>query len=301
MTGPDADSPRFVLPLPRPAVRRAIVMAHFDPHGAFDPHVVHAARAYRPFATRLVLVSNDGGRLPRELAAVVDDYLPRANQGYDFGAWKDGIATLDRGSFDELVCVNDSVYGPLFDLGPVFTDSRTAAADVWGMVLSAQPTARDRPMIPHLQSWFVAMRKPAVESAWFERFWSAVTPLPTKREVIERLEIGLSRSAVEAGLRIAALYDATVAPRVTVREVLPHVSLAAPRRSWRLLRKSRRTPHNPSELVWWRLLEAGIPFVKVGLFRVNHYGIDLGQVLSALARSTAFDLGLIHGHLARCG
>jgi rhamnosyltransferase len=262
---------------------------------------MHAARAYRQLATRLVLVSNGGGRLPRDLAELVDDYLPRPNAGYDFGAWKDGLATLDRGGFDEVVCVNDSVYGPLFDLAPAFDHPRTAAADLWGMVLSEQPTGRDRPRVPHVQSWFFAMRRPLLESAWFDTFWSAVEPAPTKREVVERFEIGLSRSAVEAGFQIAGLYDATTASRVALREVMPHISLTAPYRSWRLIRKSRRTPHNPSELVWWRLLEAGVPFVKVGLFRMNHYGIDLDRVLAELGRQTPFDLGLIHGHLARCG
>ena len=128
-----------------------------------------------------------------------------------------------------------------------------------------------------------------------------MTPVASKRDVVERYEIGMSRSAAEAGFRIAALYDATTAPRVGLGEVLPHVSLAAPRRSWRLIRKSRRTTYNPSELVWWRLLEAGVPFIKVGLFRVNHYGIDLKRVLHDLGRRTPFDLDLIHGHLARCG
>ena len=300
MSAPSAGN-EVILRLQRPVARRAIVLAHFDPHGQFDPHVTHAARAYRRLAERLVLVSNGGGRLPRDLAALVDDYLPRPNVGYDFGAWKDGLATLDRGDYDEIVCVNDSVYGPLFDLAPAFDDPRTAAADLWGMVLSEQPTGRDGPRIPHLQSWFFAMRRPLLGSAWFDTFWSTVEPAPTKREIVERFEIGLSRSAVEAGFQIAGLYDATTARRVALREIMPHVSLSAPYRSWRLIRKSRRTPHNPSELVWWRLFEAGVPFVKVGLFRVNHYGIDLDRVLSELGRQTPFDRGLIHGHLARCG
>lgn len=296
-----ADEPAAILPLRRPMVRRAVVLAHFDPRGTFDPYIVHAVRAYRPLATRLVLVSNGGRELPRELASLVDDYLPRANVGYDFGAWKDGLATIDRSAFDEIACVNDSVYGPLFDLAPACADPRTATADLWGMVLSDQSTARDRPRIPHLQSWFFAMRRPLLEADWFDRFWSAVQPVPTKREIVERFEIGLSQSAAAAGFRIAGLYDATTAPPVSLRELLPHASITAPRRSWRLLRKSRRTPHNPSELVWWRLLEAGVPFVKVGLFRVNHYGIDLRRVLADLGRRTPFDLGMIRGHLARCG
>jgi len=293
------DDPRLLPIAPRP--RRAIVLAHFDPHGRFDPHVIHALAAYRRLADRLVVVSNGGGRLHPDIASLVDAYLPRPNLGYDFCAWRDGLATLDRSAFDEIVCVNDSVYGPLFDLAPAFDDPRTEAADLWGMVVSDQSTGRDAPRIRHLQSWFFGMRRRLLESDCHDAFWRSVEPLASKREIVDRYEIGLSQRATEAGFRVAGLYDAPTASRVGIREVLPHLSIADPRRSWRLVRKSRRTPHNPSELVWWRLLQAGIPFVKVGLFRVNHYGLDLSRVMAGLGRSTGFDLDLIRGHLARCG
>jgi rhamnosyltransferase len=80
-----------ILALPRrPA--RAIVLAHFDPHGHFDPHVHHALAAYRRHAERLVVVSNSARRLPSDLARLVDSFVPRANVGYDFAAWRDGLA-----------------------------------------------------------------------------------------------------------------------------------------------------------------------------------------------------------------
>jgi lipopolysaccharide biosynthesis protein len=60
-------------------------------------------------------------------------------------------------------------------------------------------------------------------------------------------------------------------------------------------------PHNPSELVWKRLLAAGVPFIKVGLFRVNHYGLDLEHVLAGLEADTPYDVGLIRAHLQRVG
>lgn len=286
---------------PDAASRRAIIVAHYDPRGGFDPHVVHAIRQYRGHASRIVLASNGGRSLPSELSGLIDTYLPRPNVGYDFGAWRDGLASIDRTAFDEVICVNDSVYGPLFDLAPALASRRTSDADLWGMVVSEQPSSRHLPRQPHVQSWFFAMRRPLLAAPWFERFWSSVEPMPTKRDVIDRYEIGLSQSAIEAGFSIAGLYDARTSGRVAVREVMPHVSLMKPLRSWRLFKKSRRTPHNPSELVWWRLLAAGIPYVKVGLFRVNHYGIDLDRVLDALREKTPYDLGLIHRHLARCG
>ena len=289
-----------ILALPRrPA--RAIVLAHFDPHGHFDPHVHHALAAYRGHAERLVVVSNSARRLPANLARLVDGFVPRANVGYDFAAWQDGLATFRAADHDEVICVNDSVYGPLFDLGPALADARVAAADLWGMVLSDQNTSRSGPRVPHLQSWFLGMRRPLLEADAWGGFWHGLTTPSTKREVVEQNEIGFSARMAAAGFRLAGLYDATTAPRVTLAEVWPHLSPRHPRRSWRLLRKSRRLPHNPSELVWWRLWEAGVPYLKVSLLRVNHYGLDLGRVLTELRQASGYDPALVHGHLARCG
>jgi len=289
-------------PSKAPPDPRAIVFAHFDRHGGCDPHVVQALRRYRRCCDRLVFVSNGGPRRPpAEVAALVDDYLSRPNVGYDFCAWRDGLATLRRDAFAEVICVNDSVYGPLADLGPVLSSPRIQDADLWGMVVSEQPVRPGSRPLRHVQTWFFAMRQSLLESDLFERFWAGVVPQATKREVIHHYEVGLSHAVEQAGMRVAGIYDAGLQPRVRLAELLPHVSLFEPRRSWRVLRKGRRMPHNPSELVWWRLLEAGVPYVKVGLFRVNHYGLDLRRVLGTLERQSGFDADLIRGHLARCG
>jgi len=281
---------------------RAVVFAHFDPGRTIDPHVIHALREYRRHAARLVLVSNDGPpRLPREAAAVVDAYLPRPNAGYDFGAWRDGLAALNHGAFDEILCVNDSVYGPLADLGPTLASPRIAGSDLWGMVVSEQAARRGGPRRRHVQSWFFGARRRLLESDAWARFWAAVEPQASKQAVIERYEVGLSRAVEEAGMVVAGIYDAGRAGRVGFVELLPEVSLLEPARSWRVVRKGRRLPHNPSELVWWRLLAAGVPFVKVGLLRINHYGVDLRRVLAAMEEAPGFDAGLVRRHLARCG
>lgn len=292
---------RVVLPTVVPETRRAVVLVHYDPSGTIDPHVIHALAAYRRVAEQLVLVSNSARRLPAAAASLVDTFLPRANVGYDFCGWRDGLATLDRNDFDEIICVNDSVYGPLHDLAPLLEHGRVAGADLWGMVLSDQATGRAQPRIPHVQSWFFAMRRRLLTSSAYERFWSCVEPLASKRDVIDRYEVGFSRDVAAAGFRIAGVYDATRAGRVTLGELLPHVSLRDPRRSWRLVRKGRRRSHNPSELVWWRLLEAGVPYVKVGLFRINHYGVDTRRVLACLRQTTPYEVGMIDAHLARRG
>ena len=284
---------------------RAIILAHHDRDSLIDPHVVHALRRYRQVADRLVVVSTSVQALPAALAGCVDTFLSRPNRGYDFCSWQAGLAALgDPGAFAEVILVNDSVYGPLTLLAPVLADPRVAEADLWGMVLSDQaPRRRGKRVCPHLHSWFLAARRPLLESEVWRRFWEGVEPLPSKDAVIDRYEIGLTEQVAAAGFRIATLYNAPQAGPLQLREIWPHLSLAEPARSWRHFRKARRTPHNPSELAWRRLLEAGVPYIKVGLFRVNHYGLDLSRVLADLSRDCAaglnYDLALIENHLSR--
>ncbi len=290
-------------PAPAAPVRtRAIILAHFDRSGGFDPHVVQSLQRYRGAADRLIVVSSSARSLPRELHGVVDDFMPRANIGYDFCSWKAGLTLLRPAEFDEIVCVNDSVYGPFADPAAVFSDPRLGGADLWGMVFSEQATkSRGSRRCPHLQSWCFGMRRRLLASQAYAEFWSGVEPLASKEEIIDRYEIGMSEHFLRAGFRLAALYDARTEAGIRLGELWPHLSVADPRRSWRLWKKARRTPHNPSELVWWRLLDAGVPFVKVGLFRVNHYGLDLECVLHDLERRVPEAPPLIQGHLARCG
>jgi rhamnosyltransferase len=282
---------------------RALVFAHHDPDGVFDPHVVASLRSYRPLVDQIVVVSTSTRKLPRALESVVDRLIARKNVGYDFCSWRAGLEALGPlEGFDEVVCANDSVYGPLFDLEPVFTNPRVAAADLWGMCLSEQGTKRrGRVSCPHVQSWWFSMRKPLLTSPAYGEFWNAVGPLATKDDIVDRYEIGMSEHFSRAGFQIAGLYEAGPAGPVTWKELLPNLSLWHPTRSRRHLRKARRMPHNPSELVWKRLLEAGVPFVKVGLFRFNHYGLDLDHVLAGIESATPYDVGLIRAHLLRVG
>ena len=282
---------------------RALVYAHHDRDGLFDPHVIAALRSYRPLMDHVTVVSTSARAIPAEMRPLVDHFLPRENVGYDFCSWRAGIQSLGPLTpFDEIVCANDSVYGPLFDLEPAFTDPRVANADLWGMCLSHQGIERRGWLsCPHVQSWWFAMRRPLLASAAFDQFWASVKPLAAKEDIINHYEIGMSEHFSRAGFKIAGLYDSGTAGSFTWRELLPHISLWHPFRSRRHVRRARQIFHNPSELVWRRLLDAGVPFVKVALFRVNEYALDLEYVLSDVRASNPHYEGLIRGHLRRVG
>jgi len=284
-------------------MNRTIVIAHFDPDGQIDEYVVDALHRYRDAASNVIMVSASTADPPDHVRRLVDKFIPRENVGYDFCSWRTGIESIGSlDGIDELICVNDSVYGPVRDLAPVLDDARVAKADAWGMCLSVQGTAlRGHAPTPHIQSWFVAMRRPVLQSRAFSSFWSSVTPLATKADVIERYELGLSACLRDAGFRLAGIHDAVSAPPISWPELLPMLSPLSPSRSWRLLRRAYRGTHrhNPAELRPIRLLDDGVPFIKASVFRVNHYRLNLGNVRRALESRTTYDVGIVDRHHAR--
>lgn len=284
-------------------MKRAIVIAHFDPDGHIDDYVVDALRHYRKAAGAVILVSASTTEPPRHVCALIDRFIARDNVGYDFCSWRAGIESLGSlDGLDELICVNDSVYGPLSDLGAVLHDARIAQSDVWGMCRSMQGTAvRGHAPTPHIQSWFIAMRRPVLESGAFRSFWNSVIPLATKAEVIERYEIGLSACLLDAGFRLSSIHDSAAAPPMPWQELMPMLSPLSPSRSWRLFRRALRGAerHNPAEMRPIRLIRDGVPYIKSSVFRVNHYRINLRHVEREVRSLSGYDLGMIRRHQER--
>jgi hypothetical protein len=70
---------------------RGLILAHHDRHGIVDDHVVAAIHAYRAVADYLVVVSTSARALPDTVAPLVDRFIPRPNEGYDFCSWRAGI------------------------------------------------------------------------------------------------------------------------------------------------------------------------------------------------------------------
>lgn len=244
-----------------------------------------------------MLVSASASSLPAELTVVVDDFLPRENIGYDFCSWRDGIARLgDPRQFDEIVCANDSVYGPLSDLRPMLSDPRVAAADFWGMVMSGQRG-------DHVQSWFFAMRRPVIESRAFGEFWGSVAPQPSKERVVDRYEVGLTEAFAAAGLRVAAIYDGRRCGPPTLHEKFRNVSPLRLRRFGRHARRVGRMgpPYNPSELFWERVCDAGVPYLKAAIFKANPYRVDVRRSLARAADRWPEWGPLLRDHLDRVG
>lgn len=156
---------------------------------------------------------------------------------YDFGSYKRAYAWsmehLDLASYDFCYLLNDSVFGPFFQLDACLEKMEASGKGVFGMVLN--PHGKKT----HLQSWFIGMDKEVFTSGWFKNFILGVKALPDKTSVCNTYETGFSKLLAENGIAYTALFEVPGKaiynrPAMLFRKKLPFV------------KKSSFTRHNGS-------------------------------------------------------
>ncbi len=109
---------------------------------------------------------------------------------YDFGSYKRCFRYAhDKDilkNYDYLYLVNDSVFGPMFDISKTLTDIENMETDATGLIISKHKTHA------FMESWFVCLDKNIFMSDWFADFVSSVQPQQYKYEVTVKYEHGLT-------------------------------------------------------------------------------------------------------------
>lgn len=231
---------------------RLILFAHWDADAEVKPYIVAHLRALRDLGGRIEFLSNSP--LPPEevdkVRGLVGGVRLRENVGYDFGMWQDAIARADLSRVDELVLTNSSVIGPFSPLSPIFERMGGAGWDFWGMTESWTH-------VHHVQSYFLVMKRAVVQSRALARFFEGVMPYRLKEQVILAYELGLSTWLWENGFTGGAAFPPASLPRAWLADLLVRRI-----RPWVYRKRKDPTIYYPDRV--WR---AGMPYVKVALFR----------------------------------
>jgi lipopolysaccharide biosynthesis protein len=212
-------------------LRREIALfVSYSPNGRLKPHVRHylESLAREGIGIILVVAANLGfaGDEPW-LYDLVDGLYVRANEGWDW-ACRAHVLALNSPLYrvDILYWLNDSL------IGPVNQEAFHALLERLG----ADPAAlvgltANHQFGWHLQSYFLAFKRKALESLAFQQFVLDVRCLPTREHVINSYEIRFARKLEEGNITAAALFAPNPMDNPTV--------------------------HN-----WRQLLEEGFPFLK---------------------------------------
>jgi rhamnosyltransferase len=270
---------------------RLVLLAHFDPDGQIDDHIVHQIKALHAAGCTVVLITTSSNE-EAELAWILPHVwtiLVRDNVGYDFGSWALALHELrgSIGQFESVIWMNDSTYFPLFDPKPMFAEMTRRGADFWGVVDSFNVRW-------HVMSWFWVFNRKVIEAGWFDWFLKEYNPNHSKWEQIRNCEMRLPLLLREHGFKVDSYIRAEEVKAFVLehRPVHPRATVAQ--------QGDFTMTHD-----FWDLLitDFRCPALKVEMVRDNPLGLDLSSLLKLVGEQTEFDPDLILRHVRRvkCG
>ena len=185
--------------------KRLFLFAGYDKSGCIDDALIHYTHSLSKFGDIVIFMDSDcdASELSKLKKYVLHASGKRHGE-YDFGSYKRAylwaIENLKISDYDFIYLVNDSVYGPLYDLKPYFDKMESGDCDAFGIVKNPH---HDH---PHIQSWFVGLRKKVFFNTWFNNFMNDITKLSSKGEITRKYEHGLSKLITAHGHKWCCLY-----------------------------------------------------------------------------------------------
>lgn len=223
------------------------IFAHYDDSSIIREDVVYYLSGLREVVSDIIFVSDTNIPVSEleKIKHIVTCSIVEAHGEYDFGSYKRGfISSFELGILESksfCIFANDSVYGPLFPLGPVFSEMQSRQCDFWGITENYFRHRRPR---PHLQSFFLVFDREVFLSSHFIDFVSSVRRQASKATIIDNYEIGLTSHLVEHGF----CYSSFIPRNTRVSNLM--MSL------WVIL-----------------IIKGRVPFLKKSLYRRRYRGV----------------------------
>ncbi len=228
--------------------KRLFLFAGYNKSGLIDDALVYYIEKLSKFGDIVLVMDSDCPKSELKKIQKYCVYTTATRHGeYDFGSYKRAylwaMENISLSDYDFVYLINDSVYGPIYDMAPYFKEMESGTCDSFGIVKNPH---RDH---PHIQSWFVGLRPTVFLTDWFDNFMRAITKLPSKGDITKEYEHGLTNQITLHNLTWQCLFN--IAGRGVYNNVL-------------------------------KLYRAKMPFIKKVAFNRNHgaLGRQLNYVLN---------------------
>ena len=174
------------------------LFVYYEPDGAVSDSVRRAVTSMRKADWNVVLLCNHP--LSEEQQAFFSEtcYVAvlRGNQGFDFGAYQDGVRWMDAEGIapERVLLLNDSVFFASHGLDEMFVRLKGPEDAI---ATHENQSAEEH---HHLQSFAVSVSAAVWKAAAFRRFWQEYRPINNRMHAIEAGEKRLS-AAIRASAR----------------------------------------------------------------------------------------------------
>lgn len=191
---------------------RAMIYFIYDHEGIIDRYIIEALKSMKPFCSKIIIVVN--GLLQddsyNKLSKISDEIIIRENAGFDVWAYKSVIDKFGWDyftSYDELIIMNYTLMGPIYDVKAIFEKMDKKQVDFWGLTLfhnvPFDPFCAIRygyiPM--HIQSSFIVYRKQFMQSKDLQEFWDKMPPINSYIDSIANYESIFTKNFEDLGYK----------------------------------------------------------------------------------------------------
>lgn len=265
---------------------RLAIFCFYDKDGHAGDYVSVFLRALMPHVRRLVIVSN--GDLDDATRHMFKSFTPhvieRENKGLDTAAYKQVLLRVgwdQLEQFDEVICCNDTCYGPVYPFSEVFDEMNTRPVDFWGMTAYAGNTMTNDEVLPlHLQAYWHVYRRSLVSSDAFHEYWESMKPSNDYAFNTRQHEIPFTQHFADLGFTWDAYVD------------------------WR--KYEGYTPYSLLDMPMETVRDSRCPFIKRKIFAIppivglEHTAVQtVKQVYDFVFEHTDYDTDLIWQDLLR--
>jgi len=254
-------------------MKRALLYVHFNKNNELSEYVVYQLQKMSPLFSKVILITNSQllENDKERLGGLYDNFIQRRNEGFDFGAWKDGVKKMgwsELSSYDSVTFMNDTCFGPIYPIEPIYEKMEKTDLDFWGATMhNGGPKGMpgtDGPVPRHIQSYFMVFNKNVIKSKEFQGFWNNVENFTDVNLVIQNYETQLTQV-------IGGKYDSIIHHNYQMPDI---------------------TYTNPKTLIQNRL-----PFIKVKAFLSSDDTLTPRELINYLGRNTDMPIALVTKHI----
>lgn len=228
-------------------MKRLLLYVHYNKYNQISDHVLYQLRQMKPLFEKVVFISNSQLSIEGQakLTGLIDDFIQRENKGFDFGAWRDGMAHIgfeQLKEYDSVTIMNDTCFGPLYDMAPYYAECEAREVDIWGITNHrAYQESKNHGFAEHIQSYYKVFSHKVISSEVFQNFWKNIEDFENVQDVIDHYEIRSTTVFIEAGFKYETILDTRelddsrllhpdfsyYAPDVILREKVPFLKVKA--------------------------------------------------------------------------
>ena len=119
-------------------MKRLLIFVHYNQYNNLSTYVLNLLEEVSHLYEKIIFVSNSvlSNQHILLLNKLCKKVIQRENIGFDFGAWRDALLEEkweNLEEYDSITLMNDTCFGPLFNLENVYKAMEEKDVDFWGI------------------------------------------------------------------------------------------------------------------------------------------------------------------------